>query len=97
MLKKLGNLLVDRRILLGRPKLKLKGKSCMNLACMKDDSFKKLKDNIYICECGYETYGEFEEVKMKVKLYCGKGHIPCPEDKSKMDKGCLTCPYLSER
>jgi hypothetical protein len=81
--------------LIGRPNLTLNSK-CGNIVCSKNDKFKKYVENQYICECGFELFGEFEVVKeTKPKLVCSIN--PCIESKIKMDIGCLRCKYIRER
>jgi hypothetical protein len=96
MLKMIRENLCNRDILLGRPNLTLKNIQCGNITCNKRDKFKKYKDNMYLCECGYILQGEFEiEETHKVKFGCSKKD--CPEGKSKMTADCLKCNYIKER
>lgn len=87
----------DRSALIGRPNLTLKDVECKNITCGKKDKFKKYKDNIYLCECGYQLRGEFEiETQHKISFYC-KAKKGCPEGKTKMNKECLRCKLIGER
>lgn len=87
---------INRRTLLGRPLLTLKGIKCGNIMCGKDDKFKWFKDNIYICECGYRVQGEFEIIKHKSKFSCGVNK--CPFGNS-LSLKCIKiqCEHLIER
>lgn len=86
----------DRNILIGRPNLTLKGVKCQNITCGKTDKFKKYKENMFICECGYIIEGNHEiETTHKIKFSC-KAKI-CPEGKVKMDSQCLKCEHIRER
>jgi hypothetical protein len=86
----------DRSVLIGRPNLTLKNFQCQNITCNKTDKFKKYKEGIYICECGYITKGDHEiETTHKIKFFCKTKS--CPERKTKMTKECLKCQYIGER
>lgn len=84
--------------LIGRPRLSIlingKRVRCGNITCGKTDLFKKYKDNIYLCKCGFQLSGEFETITHKTKLKCTASK--CPESKTKMDKECLKCKYIIE-
>jgi len=97
MLDFIDDFKIDRKKLLGRPFLTLLGVECRNITCGRSDRFKKYKDNIYICECGYIINGEFEEIKHKSKFSCGADI--CPFHKENMDLNCIKsqCSYLIER
>jgi hypothetical protein len=86
----------DRKVLIGRPNLTLKNITCGNITCNKRDKFKKYKEDLYMCECGYLAIGDFEiEATHKIKFFCTTKS--CPESKSKMDKNCLKCQFIGER
>jgi hypothetical protein len=86
----------DRSVLIGRPNLTLKNITCGNITCNKRDKFKKYKEDMFQCECGYYAIGDFEiEATHKVKFYCTTKS--CPENKTKMDKSCLQCSFIGER
>lgn len=96
MLKLIKDGMYNRDILIGRPNLTLKDLKCQNITCNKTDKFKKYKENVYICECGYITKGEYEiAATHKVKFYCKTKK--CPESKTKMDSLCLKCEFIGER
>lgn len=91
----INNGIYERDFLIGRPNLTLKNFKCQNITCQKDDKFKKFKEG-YLCECGYYTDNKYEiELQHKLKLYCKS--VPCPYNKTKMNKDCLKCPFIGER
>jgi len=96
MIKDLADFTYDRKVLIGRPNLTLKDLICKNITCNKKDKFKKYKDDMYICECGYIVNGDvFIEESHKVKLYCQKGK--CIFGKEKMNRDCLKCEFIGEK
>ena len=97
MLKMIKDGKYNRNILIGRPNLTLKNFQCQNITCNKTDRFKKYKEDIFICECGYMTEGNFEiETTHKIKFYCTTPKN-CPDKKTKMDKNCIKCACIGEK
>lgn len=95
MLDNIKSFKINRATLIGRPRLTLINNKCGNIVCNKIDQFKKVTDELYICECGYRLEGVFEEIKHKTKFGCGTNS--CPVKKIKMDSGCLKCPFIIEK
>lgn len=96
MLRLIKEGLYNRDILIGRPNLTLKDFKCKNITCNKTDKFKKYKDNLFLCECGYIAKGEHEIIAThKIKFYCKTKN--CHENKTKMDSQCLKCECIGER
>jgi hypothetical protein len=98
MLEFIESFAYNRDVLIGRPRLTLKDFKCQNITCNKDDQFKKLDEENYICECGYiARIAEHEiETKHKVKLYC-KSNKGCIYGKEKMTMACLKCELIGEK
>lgn len=96
MINNIEDFKYNRDMLIGRPNLTLKDIQCKNIMCKKTDKFKKYKDGLYLCECGYIYIGNPKiEITHRIKLYCKV--ISCPYNKTKMDKNCLSCEFIGER
>lgn len=95
MLKIIRDGLYNRDVLIGRPRVTLKDFKCQNITCNKIDQFKKYKDGLYICECGFITKEREIEITHKVTFYCKS--TPCIHNKIKMTKECLSCEFIGER
>lgn len=81
--------------LIGKPYFKFPNIKCKNINCGKEERFKQLKSNTYLCECGYIIEGNLDGIKIAPKLYCSSKN--CPESKSKMNIDCIKCQFIKER